>query len=145
MQDKVGQEFDGTVSGITEWGMYVEIEPTKIEGMVSLREIKSDFFFFDEPRYRLVGRRTHKIFRLGDKVRIKVTNANLEQRLLDYELVEDLAGETAGDGNPVDGDEFRGENPVREHSGRPRSGSGRGRKSKSAGSRPGKTSSRKKK
>ena len=88
MQDKLGQEFEGTVSGITEWGMYVEIEPTKIEGMVSLREIKSDFFEFDEARYRLVGRRTRKIFRLGDLVRIKVKSANLEQRLLDYELVE---------------------------------------------------------
>ena len=88
MQDKLGQEFEGTVSGITEWGMYVEIEPTKIEGMVSLREIKSDFFEFDEAHYRLVGRRTHKIFRLGDQVRIKVKSANLEQRLLDYELVE---------------------------------------------------------
>ena len=88
MQYKLGQEFEGTVSGITEWGMYVEIEPTKIEGMVSLREIKSDFFEFDEARYRLVGRRTHKIFRLGDQVRIKVKSANLEQRLLDYELVE---------------------------------------------------------
>ena len=88
MQDKLGQEFEGTVSGITEWGMYVEIEPTKIEGMVSLREIKSDFFEFDEARYRLVGRRTRKIFRLGDQVRIKVKSANLEQSLLDYELVE---------------------------------------------------------
>ncbi len=88
MQDKVGMEFDGAVSGVTEWGMYVEIEPTKIEGMVPLREIKSDFFYYDEPRYRLVGRRTHKVYRLGDKVRIKVKNANLDQRLLDYELIE---------------------------------------------------------
>ena len=56
--------------------------------MVYLREIKSDFFEFDEARYRLVGRRTRKIFRLGDQVRIKVKSANLEQRLLDYELVE---------------------------------------------------------
>lgn len=88
MQDKVGMEFEGTVSGVTEWGMYVEIEPTKIEGMVPLREIKSDFFFYDEPRYRLVGKRTRKVYRLGDKVTIKVKNANLEQRLLDYELVE---------------------------------------------------------
>lgn len=90
MQDKVGQEFEGSVSGITEWGMYVEIEPTKIEGMVSLREMKSDFFEFDEPRYRLIGRRTRKIYRLGDKVRIRVKNANLAQRLLDYELIEEL-------------------------------------------------------
>ena len=88
MQDKVGMEFEGTVSGVTEWGMYVEIEPTKIEGMVPLREIKSDFFYYDEPRYRLVGRRTHKVYRLGDKVIIKVKNANLDQRLLDYELIE---------------------------------------------------------
>jgi len=90
MQDKVGMEFDGRVSGVTEWGMYVEIEPTKIEGMVSLREIRSDFFEFDEERYRLVGKRTHKVFRLGDKVRIRVKNANLEQRLLDFELIENL-------------------------------------------------------
>ena len=134
MQDKVGQEFDGTVSGITEWGMYVEIEPTKIEGMVSLREIKSDFFYFDEPRYRLVGRRTHKIYRLGDKVRIRVTNANLEQRLLDYELVENLPGDDAGTadgGNPEEGGEGRGERPVRGRSGRLRTGEGRGRKSSS--------------
>ena len=90
MQDKVGMEFDGHVSGVTEWGMYVEIEPSKVEGMVSLREIRSDFYEFDEERYRLVGKRTHKIFRLGDPVRIRVKNANLEQRLLDYELIENL-------------------------------------------------------
>ena len=90
MQDKVGQEFDGHVSGVTEWGMYVEIEPSKVEGMISLREIRSDFFEFDEQHYRLVGRRTKKVYRLGDQVRIRVKNANLEQRLLDYELIENL-------------------------------------------------------
>ena len=88
MMDKIGQEFDGHVSGITEWGMYVEIEPTKIEGMVSVRDLKSDFYEFDEARYRLVGKRRHKQFRLGDPVRIRVKDANLEQRLLDYELIE---------------------------------------------------------
>ena len=88
MQDKIGQEYDGHVSGLTEWGMYVEIEPTKIEGMVSVRDITSDFYEFDETRYRLVGKRRHKQFRLGDPVRIRVKNANLEQRLLDYELIE---------------------------------------------------------
>ena len=90
MMDKIGQEFDGTVSGITEWGMYVEIAPTKIEGMVPLREIRSDFFEFDEKRYRLVGKRTHKVFLLGDPVRVRVKDANLEQKLLDYELVEEV-------------------------------------------------------
>lgn len=88
MQDKVGLEFDGAVSGMTEWGMYVELDQTHIEGMIPLREIRSDFFDFDEGHYKLVGRRTHKEFRLGDRVRIRVKNANLEQRLLDYELVE---------------------------------------------------------
>ena len=88
MMDKIGEEYDGHVSGITEWGMYVEIEPTKIEGMVSVRDITSDFYEFDEARYRLVGKRRHKQFRLGDPVRIRVKSANLEQRLLDYELIE---------------------------------------------------------
>jgi len=88
MIDKVGQEFDGVVSGLTEWGMYVEIKPEMIEGMVALREMRSDFFDFDEDNYRIVGKRTKKIYRLGDQVRIRVKSANLEQRLLDYELVE---------------------------------------------------------
>ncbi|MBQ0126818.1 MAG: RNB domain-containing ribonuclease, partial [Bacteroidales bacterium] len=88
MQDKIGNEYDGTVSGITEWGMYVEIDETHIEGMVPLRAIKSDFFDFDEEHYRLVGKRSRKVYRLGDRVRIKVKEANLEQRLLDYELIE---------------------------------------------------------
>ena len=89
MQDKVGQEFVGHISGLTEWGMYVEIEPTHIEGMVALRSIKSDFFEFDEKLYRIKGRRTRKIYRLGDEVRIRVSNTNLEQRLLDFELIEE--------------------------------------------------------
>ena len=87
MQDKEGQEFDGHVSGVTEWGMYVEIEPTHIEGMVSLRDIRTDYFQFDEARYRLVGKRSGKIYRLGDPVRIRVRRANLEQKLLDFDLI----------------------------------------------------------
>ena len=90
MQDKVGQEFDGHVSGVTEWGIYVEIEPTKIEGMIPYRTIRSDFFIYDEEHYRAVGRRTHRSIRLGDPLRIRVKATSLEQKLLDYELVEDL-------------------------------------------------------
>ena len=93
MQDKVGNEFDGHISGLTEWGMYVEIEPTKIEGMVALRDIRSDFFQVDDEHYTLVGRRTHKVYNLGDPVRIRVKKANQEQCLLDYELVEPDAPE----------------------------------------------------
>ena len=88
MQDKVGYTFGGNVSGLTEWGMYVEIEPTKIEGMVPLRDIRSDFFEFDADHYRLVGRRSGIVYNLGDPVRIRVKKTNLEQKLLDYELIE---------------------------------------------------------
>ena len=88
MEDKVGYTFGGHVSGLTEWGMYVEIDPTKIEGMVPLRDIKSDFFEFDADRYRLVGRRSKVVYNLGDPVRIRVKKTNLEQKLLDYELIE---------------------------------------------------------
>ena len=89
MQDKIGQEFDGHVSGITEWGIYVEIEPTKIEGMVPYRTIRSDFYDYDPDNYRAVGRRTKRKIRLGDPLRIRVKGTSLEQKLLDYELVED--------------------------------------------------------
>ena len=88
MQDKVGYEFEGHVSGLTEWGIYVEVEPTKIEGMVALRDIKSDFFEFDQDHYRIVGRRSKVVYNLGDQVRIRVKKTNLEQKLLDYELIE---------------------------------------------------------
>lgn len=94
MQDKIGNEYEGNISGLTEWGMYVEIKPTMIEGMVALRDVKSDFFEFDEQNYLIRGRRTGKVFRLGDPVKIRVKAANLEQRLLDYELVD-----AATDGN----------------------------------------------
>ncbi|MGN0189197.1 MAG: ribonuclease R family protein [Candidatus Cryptobacteroides sp.] len=88
MQDKVGYEFEGHISGLTEWGMYVEIEPTKIEGMVALRDIRTDFFEFDQDRYRIVGRRSSIVYTLGDAVKIRVKKADLDQKLLDYELVE---------------------------------------------------------
>ena len=88
MQDKVGYTFGGHISGLTEWGMYVEIEPTMIEGMVALRDIKSDFFEFDADHYRLVGKRSGVVYNLGDPVRIRVKKTNLEQKLLDYELIE---------------------------------------------------------
>ena len=87
MEDKVGQEFDGHISGLTQWGMYVEIEPTKIEGMVPLMTIGGDYYDFDEDEYLIRGQYTGKVYRLGDSVRIKVKSTNLDQRLLDYELI----------------------------------------------------------
>lgn len=87
MQDKIGREFEGSVSGLTEWGIYVEIEPTKIEGMVALREIPGDWYEFDEEKYETRGKSSGRMFRLGDKVRVKVLRANMEQKILDYELI----------------------------------------------------------
>ena len=92
MQDKIGNEYDGTISGLTDWGMYVETDEDHIEGMVALREVRSDFFEFIEDRYEIRGRRSGRVFRLGDKVRIRVKATNLDQRLLDYELEEEGSG-----------------------------------------------------
>ncbi|MBO7248734.1 MAG: VacB/RNase II family 3'-5' exoribonuclease [Bacteroidales bacterium] len=89
MQDKVGQIFDGSISGLTEWGMSVEIEPTKIEGMVPLREIHTDYFIFDEENYQLIGKGTGKRYTLGDKVKVRVVRASLEQKIIDYQLITD--------------------------------------------------------
>ncbi len=91
MQERIGQIFEGTVSGVTEWGMYVEIDDTKVEGMIPLREIKNDYFVFDEESYTLTGKRTNRKFTLGSRVKIRVEKANLEQRLLDYSLIWEQA------------------------------------------------------
>ena len=88
MSDRLGQEFDGTVSGVTEWGLYVEVNENKCEGMIPMRELDDDFYDFDEKAYCLTGRRYHKKYSLGDPVRIKVVRANLERKQLDFALVE---------------------------------------------------------
>lgn len=87
MADKVGQEFTGTISGVSQWGFYVELEDSKCEGLVSITELEDDYYEFDEKNYCIAGRHHHKIYQLGDKVTIKVAKANLVARQLDYELV----------------------------------------------------------
>ena len=87
MQDKLGQEFEGHVSGLTEWGMYVELDETHIEGMTFLRDIPGDFFQFDEQRYEVYGHRTGQRFTLGDAVRVRIRRADLQKRQLDFELL----------------------------------------------------------
>jgi ribonuclease R len=84
MADKIGQVFDGVISGITEWGIYVEIKENMCEGMIPIRELDDDFYEFDEKNYCLRGRRTHREYRLGDEMSIKVTKANLERKQLDF-------------------------------------------------------------
>ena len=87
MLDKLNEEFDGHISGITEWGIYVELEDTKIEGMVALRDMTDDFYLFDEENYSVKGREHGRTFTLGDEVRIRVVRADLQRKQLDFDLV----------------------------------------------------------
>ncbi len=89
MQDKVGMTFEGVVSSVSEWGLYVELDETKIEGMIPLRTIKSDFFYFDEENYTVVGKHSQVRYTLGDRLKIKVVSANMEKKQLTFELLEE--------------------------------------------------------
>jgi len=86
MSKRVGQIFEGVISGITEWGMYVEETKTKCEGMVRLRDMTDDFYIFNEKKIELVGKDKHKRYRLGDPVKIKVKATDLERKNIDYIL-----------------------------------------------------------
>ena len=87
MQDKLGMVFDGVISGVTEWGLYVELNENKCEGLVPMRDLDDDYYEFDEKNYCLIGRRTKREYRLGDPITIKVASANLERKQLDFHLV----------------------------------------------------------
>lgn len=87
MADRIGEEFDGHISGMNEWGIWVELENSIVEGMVLMRDIEGDYYQFDEERYEVYGHSTGKVFTLGDKVRIRVKSADLRRRLLDFEFV----------------------------------------------------------
>ena len=89
MSDKIGQTFDAHISGLTSYGIYCEIDDNHCEGMVPLRDLGDDYYDFDERNYRLVGRRHHNKYQLGDAVRIKVAKANLEKKQLDFSLADD--------------------------------------------------------
>ncbi len=88
MQNHMGQEFKGVISGVTEWGIYVEIIENKCEGMVRIKDIKSDYYIFDEKQYALVGQVSKKIYQLGDEVMVVVKNTDLERKYLDFNLIE---------------------------------------------------------
>lgn len=88
MAAHLGEEFDGVISGVTEWGIYVEIVENKCEGMVPIRDLDDDYYTFDEKNYCLTGRRYQRRFQLGDEVRVKVARANLDKKQLDFTLCE---------------------------------------------------------
>lgn len=84
MSDKVGKVYDGVISGVTDWGLYVEINENKCEGMIPIRELDDDFYELDEKNYRLIGRHTKREYRLGQQISIRVARANLERKQLDF-------------------------------------------------------------
>jgi ribonuclease R len=88
MADKVGQEFDAVISGVSDRGLYVEIKETRAEGMITIRSLGDDYFEHDEKRYRIVGRRTKKEYALGDPIRVKLVAARIPDKELDFGLVE---------------------------------------------------------
>lgn len=89
LKDRIGETFDGVISGVTEWGIFVEIDDNKCEGLVRMRDIKDDFYFFDEETYSIIGRRYKRRYRLGDKVMVTVKRADLVKKQLDFELISD--------------------------------------------------------
>mgnify|MGYP003012338804 FL=1 len=89
MSERIGNVYDGVISGVTEWGLYVEVNENKCEGMVSMRDLGNDYYEFDEKNYCLIGRRHHRKFSLGDPVKIKVARANLEKKQLDFILADE--------------------------------------------------------
>jgi ribonuclease R len=87
MMDKIGQEFYGLVSGVSKWGIFVEIEGNKCEGMVSLKYMNDDFYYLDEDNYRVVGQRYGQEYKLGDRVKIRVRKVDLQKKQMDFVLV----------------------------------------------------------
>lgn len=82
--------YDGLISGVTEWGIYVEIVETKCEGMIRMVDLNDDFYEFDEKRYRVIGRKTKKVFTLGDKIKVVVKKTDIDKRLIDLALPNTL-------------------------------------------------------
>jgi len=87
MQNKVGQEFNVVISGVTEWGMYVEDPETKVEGLVRIKDLGDDFYKLDQKNYAIVGQNSKKKFSLGDSIRVRLASADLDRKTLDFKLV----------------------------------------------------------
>jgi ribonuclease R len=89
MKDHLGEVYEGLISGVTEWGLFVEINDNKCEGLVPMRDLADDYYDFDEKNYCLVGRRHNNRYRLGDKIKVQVARANLDKKQLDFVIVDD--------------------------------------------------------
>jgi ribonuclease R len=89
LKDHIGSIYSGVISGVTEWGMYVQIPENNCEGMIRLRDISDDFYTWDEKNYAIIGQRKKKVYQLGDEIRIKVKNVDLTKKQIDFSLVQD--------------------------------------------------------
>ena len=89
LKDQIGSIYSGVISGVTEWGMYIEIIENKCEGMIRLRDISDDFYTLDEKNYAIIGQRKKKVYQLGDEVRIKVKSVDLTKKQIDFILIND--------------------------------------------------------
>ncbi len=87
MSSRIGQKFEGIITGVTEWGLYVEEKNTKCEGMVSVRDLSDDFYVFDKKGMSISGQKKHKKYRLGDSVKFEVKNTNMNKKIIDYKLI----------------------------------------------------------
>jgi ribonuclease R len=88
LEDKLGQQFEGIISGISEWGFYVELVDNHCEGMVAMRDMDDDFYEYDEKNYCMIGAQTRKKFTIGQKVTIEIARTNLAKRQMDFKLVK---------------------------------------------------------
>ncbi|MDE7426340.1 MAG: ribonuclease R [Muribaculaceae bacterium] len=101
MADHQGEQYDGVITGVTEWGLYVELDDNKCEGLVPVRDLADDYYDYDEKNYTLVGRRHNTRYRLGDKVRVQVARCNLDKKQLDFVIVDPATGKPMSASKPV--------------------------------------------
>ena len=88
MEQFIGETFEGVISGITTWGMYVEL-PNTVEGMIRVADIEGDYYFYDEEHYAMVGEHTHKTFKLGEKIKIEVVGTDPIMKTIDFMIAEE--------------------------------------------------------
>ena len=88
LADRLGEEYEGVISGVTEWGLYVELKENMCEGLIPIRDLDEDYYELDEKNYCLVGRRTHRTYRIGDTVSVVVAGVNMERKQIDFALVK---------------------------------------------------------
>ena len=96
MQDKIGQVFEGLISGVSKWGLYVELKGSKCEGLVRYDDMPGDYYYLDEENFRVIGQESGRILRLGDEVTVLVKRVDLLKRQMDFELIlEDTKRKTS--------------------------------------------------